>query len=174
MNHPILTALGLIALIGAMLGNGCAPSTSTERKQTQRVAAQLAQAEMAVAPPRVTNFTQLRDITTILELADQNISTWAYYMDMHGELHELCEAKGYGLPYSTQTTNPMRTVNEPNGGDHTIPQPEPNGLYMPDSVAATWILCVRPDGKGFDPVYWEPDLVVSPFPLKSADTLKAD
>ncbi len=40
-------------------------------------------------------------------------------------------------------------------------------------VAATWVLCARPDGEGFDAVYWEPDLVVSPFKLNASASLKA-
>lgn len=151
----------------------CGPrESSADAKQKQRVEQQLRQAEMSVPPPRVSNFTQLRDATTIIELADKAITTWAYYMDMHGKLHFLCEAKGYGLPYSTQTTNPDKIADYSSAGYAILPQAEPSGLYMPDNVAATWVLCVRPDGKSFDPVYWEPDLVVSPFELKSSGSLK--
>lgn len=165
----LLWLLPLLVVVAA-----CGPyEQSADFKQKQRVETQLRQAEMSVPPPRVINFTQLRDATTIIELTDQNFSTWAYYMDMHGDLHFLCESKGYGLPYSTQTTNPMKTQERAQGGDHAIPQAEPSGLYMPDNVAATWVLCVDPSGDGFNPVYWEPDLVVSPFPLKHESSLKA-
>ena len=166
----IAGAIGFIVI--AVLLAGCQPVTqSAGQKQAARVENQLAQAEMSVPPPRVSNFTQLRDATTIIEMADQNFSTWAYYMDMHGKLHFLCEAKGYGLPYSTQTTNPMRSWKKYDVGGE-LPQAEPSGLFMPDNVAATWVLCVNDEGQ-FDPVYWEPDLVVSPFPLAYETSLKA-
>lgn len=168
----LLLAIPLLFLLA-----GCPKdeTKSVEAKQTARVASQLAQAEQSVPPPRISNFTQLRNAVELMERADDNISTFAYYMDMHGKLHFLCESMGYGLPYSTQTTNPERHQYGKylDQGMVTLPQPEPNGLYMPDNVAATWILCVRPDGKGFDAVYWEPDLVVSPFKLRADTSLKA-
>ena len=42
---------------------------------------------------------------------------------------------------------------------------------MPDNVAATWVLCAN-DEDEFDAVYWEPDLVVSPFPLQHSTSLR--
>lgn len=169
----IYKALLVVGATLVLAGNSCSGANTADRQQKARVEAQMKQAEMSVPPPRVSNFTQLRDATTIIELADQNISTWAYYMDMHGKLHFLCEAKGYGLPYSTQTTNPMKTWWRGSGAGGELPQAEPSGLFMPDSVAATWVLCARPDGEGFDPVYWEPDLVVAPFELNADSSLKS-
>ncbi len=161
----------LVTMLFVLVGCGDITSDSDDL-QSRRVELQMAQAEKAVSPPRVAKFTQLRDAIRIVELADDNIVTWAYYMDMHGKLHFLCEAKGYGLPYSTQTTNPAREERAPGPSAVVLPQAEPSGLYMPDNVAATWILCARPDGDGFDAVYWEPDLVVSPFELNAATSLK--
>jgi hypothetical protein len=55
--------------------------------------------------------------------------------------------------------------NEERGAGITLPQPEPNGLFMPPDSEATWIMCSDGSG-GVRPVYSEPRLVVSPFPLK--------
>lgn len=53
-------------------------------------------------------------------------------------------------------------------GASSLGQAEPNGLYMPDSAEATWVMCS--DGKGgVAPVYSEPRLIVSPFPLGHVD-----
>lgn len=42
------------------------------------------------------------------------------------------------------------------GGRYSnLPQPEPNGLYSPDSAEATIIACVGTDGT-IIPTYWEP------------------
>lgn len=108
---------------------------------------------------KVTNFTEAKFANLTCELRDQEIRTWSYYLDMNGGRHLICESVGYGLPYSVQTTNPMRaSTNGP------LPQAEPNGLFMPSGADATWVLCS--DGKGgVAPVYVEPRIIVSPFPL---------
>lgn len=107
------------------------------------------------------NFTEAKFAKITCELRDQEIKTWSYYLDMDGGRHLLCESIGYGLPYSVQTTNPQRYADI---AGIVLPQAEPSGLFMPDSADATWVLCS--DGKGgVAPVYVEPTLVVSPFPL---------
>jgi hypothetical protein len=45
-------------------------------------------------------------------------------------------------------------------------QPEPNGLYMPDSANATWLQIVDPATNKVSVVYIEPNLTVSPFRLR--------
>ena len=49
----------------------------------------------------------------------------------------------------------------------TIPQPEPNGLFMPDSVSATWVYLISPSGD-ISPTYVEPTITVSLFPIINA------
>lgn len=56
-------------------------------------------------------------------------------------------------------------------GDHVagykvgkMPQPEPNGLFMPDNLSATWVFLVGKDGHPH-PVYVEPRIMVSPFKI---------
>lgn len=47
-----------------------------------------------------------------------------------------------------------------------MPQSEPNGLFMPDSLSATWLMMIDPDTGEPRPVYVEPLIIVSPFKLK--------
>jgi len=51
------------------------------------------------------------------------------------------------------------------GNSATVPQADPNGLYMPQGLSATWLLMVDPKTKQARPVYVEPEIVVSPFKL---------
>lgn len=76
-----------------------------------------------------------------------------------GKLTYIGRAIGYGIPYSAQYTAP---TNYNNGR----PQPEPNGIYMPDVAEGTWLLMVDPRSGKARPVYLEPRIVVSPFPLE--------
>jgi len=81
---------------------------------------------------------------------------------------------GYGLPYSVQFTNPEKIVANKtfcNGGSifGKLPQADPNGLFMPGGLSATWIMLYDENTEEFRPVYVEPQIIVSPFPLHKVD-----
>ncbi len=158
MTLPLLLCLCVVPLLGA---GGC-DHTSTDRKQRVATEQIVNEAHRQVGMPGISNFTERKFARKILELRDTNLSTFTYIVDMHGKLHFVCNSIGYGLPYSVQFTNPEKRTY--NGG--TIPQPDPNGLFMPDGLSATWILCDDGDG-GVSPVYSEPDLLVTPFELQA-------
>lgn len=144
---------------------------STDAKQQAQTEAMVAEAQRLTGPPNITNFTERRFAKMIYELRDKEAATYSYFMDMNGHMHFLCESVGYGLPYSVQYVNPDKELSRANRGITTIPQPEPNGLFMPDGLSATWVLCSDGEG-GVRPVYSEPALIVSPFPLKHRQALR--
>ena len=80
---------------------------------------------------------------------------------------------GFGLPYSVQYTNPSKLVDrrgQPASAAleaHIIPQADPNGLYMPQGLSATWLMMIDPKTGKPRPVYVEPEIIVSPFPLNA-------
>jgi hypothetical protein len=136
-------------------------STQIERRKQEELTMQ---AVTQVGMPAITNFAEKRMMKDILELRDQNVATTAYIVDMNGKLHKVCTAVGYGLPYATQYTNPMR-ISGDGHGYVTLPQADPNGLYSPASADGTWVLCVDPKSGKPKPVFIEPRVIVSPFPL---------
>ena len=50
-----------------------------------------------------------------------------------------------------------------------LAQADPNGLFSPGSAEGTWIMCKDPKGPDVRPVYVEPRVIVSPFPLPADD-----
>lgn len=72
---------------------------------------------------------------------------------------------GYGLPYSVQFTNPEKYESP----GLSLPQADPNDLYMPQGLSATWILLYDKKNKKTTPVYVEPEIIVSPFKLKNQE-----
>jgi len=156
--------LGIMCLF--IMGNtDCSGGTDSQQRAENEKMVQ--EAHKQTGTPNIRNFTERKFAKMIYELRDQEVTTYSYFMDMNGDLHFLCESIGFGLPYSVQYVNPQRYHH--NGT--TLPQPEPNGLFMPDSLSATWVLCS--DGKGkVRPVYSEPSLIVSPFPLKNVRDLR--
>ena len=150
---------------------GCKESGgSADAIQKEQTAKMTKEAAMRVGMPGIVNFTEKRFAKLIYELRDKEMKTYSYFMDMHGKLHFLCDSIGYGLPASVQYVNPQRIVRHYNGAS-PLPQPEPNGLFMPDSLDATFVLCTDKSGK-VKPVYSEPKLIVSPFKLKETSRLK--
>jgi hypothetical protein len=155
--------LALVAV--ATLLTACGPqhetSTQIERRKQEELSLQAVQ---SVGMPSIVNFAEKRMMKDILELRDQNVATTAYIVDMNGKLHKICTAVGYGLPYATQYTSPSKI----GGNDHSyvaMPQADPNGLYSPASADGTWVLCVDPKSGKPRPVFIEPRVIVSPFPL---------
>jgi len=136
-------------------------STQIERRKQEELSLQGVQ---SVGMPAITNFAEKRMMKDIIELRDQNVATYVYITDMNGRLHKVCNAVGYGLPYATQYTNPMR-ISGDGHGNVTIPQADPNGLYSPASADGTWVLCVDTKSGKPKPVYIEPRVIVSPIAL---------
>lgn len=119
--------------------------------------------------PNIVNFRERRILKDILELRDQKgLDTYTYfYNQMTGKLVFLCASEGYAIPYSTEYTNPQKTVLS--GNTYlTLPQADPNGLFPPSAAEGTWVLCQNPHSEKADvqPVYVEPRIITSPFPLQ--------
>jgi hypothetical protein len=157
---------GMLVLM--VLGAGACVQDNADSRAAHATEQRMQEAASQVGMPKIVNFTELKFATMISELRDQSIKTWTYVVDLNGQRHLLCESVGYGLPYGVQITNPEKIDRSSTAGYATLPQAEPNGLFMPDNAAATWVLCS--DGKGgVAPVYSEPELLVSPFPLGHVD-----
>lgn len=165
MKYTYLIVLLITSIF--FLGNACERTGSTDDAQNKQTEQMVRQAQQMLGMPEITNFTERRLFKNILERRDQIFPTYTYIMDMNGNLHFLCNSIGYGIPFSTQYTNPMRTVHEPNGGDHAIPQPDPNGLFMPTSSDATYVLCGTDNDN--EPQYVEEKIIVTTFELDKGE-----
>lgn len=165
----------LLAVAACMLLSiacaGCDDDTvkpkADETIQRQQEALQQ-QAVAQTGLPGITNFTELKMVRHLYELRDAAITTYTYIPDMQGRLWHLCDSIGYGIPYATQFSSPEKNVWTDGGGTHSwvntnLPQSEPNGLFMPSEAAGTWVMCGTKGGT--EPVYIEPNVIVSPFKL---------
>jgi hypothetical protein len=115
--------------------------------------------------PAIKNFRERKILKDIIEMRDQaNLVTYTYlYSDMTGKLVFVCNSIGYGVPSTTQYTNPEDTISQ-NGNYSTIPQADQNGLFSGPSNG-TWVLCKDPNSSKVAPVLFEPNIVVSQFKL---------
>ena len=162
--------LGLtITLVMPLAGCGQRDSGNAITNRQQSVVDK--QAALEVGFPNITNFQEKRELKLIYELRDKTFTTITYLKGMHGHLHKMCDSVGYGIPYSTEYSNPEKVHWAGNTRVIALPQADPNGLYSAPDAAATWILCLDPKTQQVEPVYSEPDIVVSQFPLTD-DTAK--
>lgn len=156
----------LYAVTLLMLICGCAQggSDSIQRQQQEVL---LKEATAQVGMPSIKNFRERKILKDIMELRDQEaLVTYTYlFSEQTGTKVFLGETIGYGIPASTQFTNPQKTVNDIHDSA-VIPQADPNGLFSPTSAEGTWVLMKDPNGKSVKPVYIEPRIIVSPFRLE--------
>lgn len=173
----IVVAIGFSAL----LLSGCQKDTSGSARETQQTLTLQEEAAVTIGVPAVKNYTEKRQLKTIYELRDQpNVVTYTYYLDLNGKRHKVCPTTsvGFGIPYSTQYTAPRalrmgKATYPPSSGynqettwtRYEGEQPEPNGLYMPQSADGTWVICLHPNGKDLAPTYVEPRIVVYLFEM---------
>lgn len=146
----------LISVAAILTLTACVQSVDSQRAIQQEQNLQEAGAQVGM--PAITNYQEMRLVKQLYELRDKEIATYAYLQSMDGSLRCLGDAIGYGIPYSTQYTNPQAPGT-------ARPQAEPNGLFMPDSTAASWIMLRDPGTGKVSPVYVEPNLIVSQFKL---------
>jgi hypothetical protein len=167
LKHAIAVAASCLFLAA------CDPQTSTaETKQQERTDQLLNQSNSQVGIANVTNFTEKALANKIIELRDHpKLATWTYTQGIDGRLICLGASIGFGLPYATQTTNPQKFTKQDCGErycDQPTPQAEPNGLYMPGSADATWVMLINPETGEPVPTYVEPRITVSTFKLTGA------
>lgn len=165
-----------ICLAGLVMLAGCddmpLPQTANQKEAKQQEGIQQ-EAIREAGMPAIHNFFEKKLLKQIFELRDQShFNTYAYtYNEMTGKPVFFCNSIGYGIPYATQYTSPMRlatSMESQMAGNVTLPQPDPNGLYSPADAEGTWIVCQDPaNPASVAPIYVEPRLIVSPFKLNT-------
>jgi len=164
-----------VVLLACLIGCNVQKTTSDDI-QRERQETILKESVAQVGMPAIKNFRELKILKDIYELRDQNgLVTYTYMENMvptvipgrtvlGGKLTYIGESIGYGIPASTQYTNPQKIEEwTQQGGYAIIPQADPNGLFSPASAEGTWVMMLdKKSGKAL-PQYFEPRIVVSTF-----------
>ena len=161
-----LTFIFLLLMLSIFVGCVTIPESSDDALNRQQEQS-MREANAQMGMPAIINFQERKLAKMIFELRDQeNLITYAYIVaEMTGKLVFIGKCVGYGLPYSVQYTNPMKTNSSYRGGYEILPQADPNGLFMPEGLSATWLMLIDPKTNKPRPVYVEPQIIVSPFRL---------
>lgn len=168
MKKLVLVLLALVMVFSLV---GCAEQT-TEMKQTLQTDALINEMNNQIGMPNITNFYEKKMAKDIYELRDDaDLVTYVYSKAMSGKYVYIGQGIGFGLPYSVQYTNPLKyagvitkEVVDDGGKDWTydyqmVAQAEPNGLFMPEGLAATWMMLITEDGER-EVAYFEEDIIV--------------
>lgn len=159
-----ITIFSLLILAVFIMSNSGCGEPSADMQLQQQTESHMQEANMQVGYPAIINFQEKKLVKMIMELRDQeDLICHAYLVNtMNGTVGQyLGKCIGYGLPYATQFSNPeKRNLIHA----YNLPQPEPNGLFMPDGLSATWLLLLDEKGDPH-PTYIEPEIIVSPFKL---------
>lgn len=153
-----------LSLISVFVLAACDRPASSDQVQRQAQEQLSAQGNSSVGMPAIVNFQEKRILKDIIEMRDKSIVTTTYTIDVQGRLHKLCDSIGFGISAATQYTNPSRVAWEA-GHSQVLPQADPNGLFSPTSAEGTWVMCKDPASAKVAPIYVEPRVIVSPFPL---------
>jgi hypothetical protein len=132
----------LFAVLFAFIGCGKGEEDSADQRQAKETGRLTAEAQRQVGMPNIINFQERKLMKMILELRDkEDLICYAYlYNRDKGSIGQcIGQCIGFGLPYSVQFTNPERIAKARlNYGYIKLPQPDPNGLFMPEGLSATW------------------------------------
>ena len=168
----VLCVLGMsLALVAtaAFSMSSSAGALSTDQIQAKQTEQLVRDAQQKTGAPNIVNFTERKLVKYLYELRDEpNYRTYSYIVTLNGDFVKICDSVGYGINASIQYVNSERVAHQlrANGGSFgTLPQPEPNGLFMPEGLAATYVMCVVPDSDDVKAVYVESEVLVSPFPM---------
>jgi hypothetical protein len=166
--------LAIAALSACVMLAGCDEDVSGAARDTRASMTAMEQGALTVGYPAIINWSEKRNLKLIYELRDNpKLVTWSYTTDMAGKLHNACDGQnsvGFPIPYAAQFTAPkapvVRRAQYPSGYNpggsnqgewrtYEADQPEPNGIYMPSSADATWVLCMNPTTKEIEATYVE-------------------
>jgi len=161
--------LGIVLVMLLLLLTNCDGSNnkSIDNKKTKQQEISFDDMFNKIKDPNITKWTEAKQLKKIYELRDDSKLICYLYTKSERTGKYIFEGRcqGFGIPYSTQFSNPEKVVNyedeldeslyeEPAG---TIAQPEPNGLFMPTSSSATWIIMI--DEKGNTEVQYYESLI---------------
>jgi len=166
MNFRYVSVCCALPIVVLMMDDSCDSKPTTDQIQAARQEKIQQEIAAQTGMPSIKNGREAKLLKAIYEMRDQNISTYTYmFSEMTGKFRLLGNSIGYGIPYATQYSAPSKLWNYWDHNYMQVPQAEPNGLFPPSNAEGTWILLKDPNGTEVKPVYVEPRITVSPFPL---------
>jgi hypothetical protein len=156
----------LSLLLVAVLA-GCGLDTGGNASKNDREAVEHQQLQYQKGQPiPVFNWSLERDLMIALyKVRNQKADTHSVWRSDRGMIEGDCPSYGYGMPYDTSLTNPLKPVGSRVHSLVSVEQAEPNGIFASKNTAATWVMCLGEAGT-LEPVYVETKVTVYPGSVK--------
>jgi len=155
----------MLVLFVTFLLFGCV--TSPDGKDAEAVEAQQSQYSKSQPIPMFDYSLERALAIELYKLRNKASVTHSVWRSDYGIIEGDCPSYGYGIPYDTSLTNPLKIERRSTVAGRAmgvIEQPEPNGLYASKNTTATWVMCLSESG-GIEPVYVESKVTVYPGPV---------
>ncbi len=159
-----LAAVGAALIVGAAACATPEPNAvKQERKATQEVATAFANNQP------MPSFTWSQQRQTLIDIITMQINTTAtfsyFFAPGRADAKPVfaCPSIGDPIPATYQLTNPEASQYDSGGGNFTMPQMEPTGVYSGETEG-TNVLCVSDDGARYK-VYWEGQVMTTTLEL---------
>jgi hypothetical protein len=175
MKKLLICAVSVLALSACTKTEGSNPAATRQAAATTKA---MDAADREIGMPRIANFAQRKLLKNAYEDMDQTTLTYVYAQGMDGRFVCLGQAVGYGVSLGTQFTPPTypQRIHVPYADGESRATayvyeqglPEPNGLYMPESGAATIVNLVDPATGKARTALVEPNVVTSPNKLPAS------
>jgi hypothetical protein len=167
----LLSLLVLLLVVSSFI-SAPAYAAGSDDKFEAAVEAQVQAIQAKHGTPAIVNGRDYLTTKEMYEYRDRaNFATFSYLQDNRGKFHCAGLSVGYPMPASVQISNPRKYVQSSSSyGILTLPQAEPNGLFMPDGLSATYQKIINPNTGEVSLGYFEDDLIVLPYELPNAAT----
>lgn len=133
----------LLMLMGAT--NSCEVSNTADAHDQEVTAQQQEYFSKAIPVPQLSNSIQRQMMVYWYKMLDNpNLVMYTTITSQTGTVLSQLVTRGPCIPADTQLTNPEKIAVESTYGVATLPQPEPNGLFMGDGSNGT--LCFTTNG----------------------------
>ena len=156
MKKLILIAASAILLTGCL-------EASPESKDRKTVRAQQAQYGAAQPVPMYDWSLERHLVIELNNARNMRAVTHSVWRSNTGMIEGDCASIGFGIPYDTSLTNPLKLASNAYGATG-IEQAEPNGVFASKNTSATWVMCAGKTGS-INPIYVESKVTTYPYPV---------
>jgi hypothetical protein len=154
----------VFVIAGLLLGVSSCSETQDERDQILSDE-QLSQYSKRQPLPIFDWSLEREMLIKLYELRNKQVATHSVWRSALGSIEGDCPSIGFGLPYDTSLTNPLKPVDPDWHESSIVEQQEPNGVYASKNTSATWVMCTGPGGS-LEPHYVETKVTVYPYAVE--------
>lgn len=153
----------MLLLTVILLASGCQNLTQ-EDMDRRAVNRQQSQYGIGQPVPQFDWSLERHLVAELYRIRNKKVATHSVWRSDFGTVEGDCPSIGFGIPYDTSLTNPLRLDSNVRGAV-SIEQAEPNGIFASKNTSATWVMCVSTTGS-IEPVYVESKVTVYPGPVE--------